>query len=147
MKHRARRPPSLTLCNPSLLNASPPFASANALPPMADSKQHAHAADPADERRDALVPTSSSGSDRGAGEDLTQMLQQRLAELEQLAMFNKEPKDITKKVSKMKQRLEAELAAVPDAQLAQLRAKADAFARELAEMCDYQPRFLFGFII
>ena len=45
-------------------------------------------------------------------------------------MFNKEPKDITKKVSKMKQRLEAELAAVPDAQLAQLRAKADAFARE-----------------
>jgi len=98
---------------------------------MADSKQHAHAADPADERRDALVPTSSSGSDRGAGEDLTQMLQQRLAELEQLAMFNKEPKDITKKVSKMKQRLEAELAAVPDAQLAQLRAKADAFAREL----------------
>jgi hypothetical protein len=49
-----------------------------------------------------------------------------LAELEQLAMFNKEPKDITKKVSKMKQRLEAELAAVPDAQLAQLRAKADA---------------------
>jgi hypothetical protein len=54
---------------------------------------------------------------------LTQMLQQRLAELEQLAMFNKEPKDITKKVSKMKQRLEAELAAVPDAQL---RAKADA---------------------
>ena len=99
---------------------------------MADSKQHAHAADPADERRDALVPTSSSGSDRGAGEDLTQMLQQRLAELEQLAMFNKEPKDITKKVSKMKQRLEAELAAVPDAQLAQLRAKADAFARELA---------------
>ena len=64
-------------------------------------------------------------------QDLTQMLQQRLAELEQLAMFNKEPKDITKKVSKMKQRLEAELAAVPDAQLAQLRAKADAFAREL----------------
>ena len=51
------------------------------------------------------------------------MLQQRLAELEQMAMFNKEPKDIrfTKKVSKMKQRLEAELAAVPDAQLAQLR--------------------------
>ncbi len=66
------------------------------------------------------------------------MLQQRLAELEQLAMFNKEPKDITKKVSKMKQRLEAELAAVPDAQL---RAKADTFARELTEMCDYQPRF------
>ena len=107
------------------------FFRAHALFTMADSKQHAHAADPADERRDALVPTSSSGSDRGAGEDLTQMLQQRLAELEQMAMFNKEPKDITKKVSKMKQRLEAELAAVPDAQLAQLRAKADAFAREL----------------
>ena len=117
----ARRPRPAAPCNPSLLNKPPPFSSANPLPPMADSKQHAHAADPADERHDALVPTSSSGSDRGAGEDLTQMLQQRLAELEQMAMFNKEPKDITKKVSKMKQRLEAELAAVPDAQLAQLR--------------------------
>jgi hypothetical protein len=72
------------------------------------------------------------------------MLQQRLAELEQLAMLNKEPKDITKKVSKMKQRLEAELAAVPDAHVTQLRSKADAFARELTEMCDYQPRFCFA---
>ena len=117
----ARRPRPAAPCNPSLLNKTPPFSSANPLLPMADSKQPAHVADPADERRDALVPTSSSGSDRGAGEDLTQMLQQRLAELEQMAMFNKEPKDITKKVSKMKQRLEAELAAVPDAQLAQLR--------------------------
>jgi hypothetical protein len=102
---------------------------------MAEAKQHAHEEEPVDERRDALVPTtSSSGSDRGAGEDLTQMLQQRLAELEQLAHLNKEPKDVTKKVSKMKQRLETELAAVPDAQVAQLRSKAEAFARELTEM-------------
>ena len=35
----------------------------------------------------------------------------------------------------MKQRLEAELAAIPDAQVAQLRGKAEAFARELTEMC------------
>ena len=136
-----RRPPPRSAMQPLPLKQTASLSSANPLPPMADSKQHAHAADPADERRDALVPTSSSGSDRGAGEDLTQMLQQRLAELEQMAMFNKEPKDITKKVSKMKQRLEAELAAVPDAQLAQLRAKADTFARVLTEMCDYQPRF------
>jgi hypothetical protein len=57
---------------------------------MAEAKQHPHEEEPVEERRDALVPTtSSSGSDRGAGEDLTQMLQQRLAELEQLTHLNK----------------------------------------------------------
>ncbi len=70
-----------------------------------------------------------------AGEDLTHMLQQRLAELEQLAHLNKEPKDVTKKVSKMKHRLEAEFAAIPDAQPALLRCKAEAVAKELTEMC------------
>jgi hypothetical protein len=79
---------------------------------MSAAKLQAQPDDAEEERRDALVPTSSSGSDRGAGEDLTQMLQQRLAELEHLAQLNKEPKDVTKKVSKMKHRLEAELAAV-----------------------------------
>jgi hypothetical protein len=102
---------------------------------MSEAKHHAHDDDAADQRRDALVPTtSSSRSDRGADEDLTQMLQQRLGELERLAALSKEPKDITKKVSKMKQRLETELAAITDAQVAQLRSKAEAFARDLTEM-------------
>jgi hypothetical protein len=63
------------------------------------------------------------------------MLQQRLAELEQIAHLSKEPKDVTKKVSKMKHKLEAEIAAIPDAQPALLRSKAEAVAKELTEMC------------
>jgi hypothetical protein len=101
---------------------------------MSATKQHAQPDNAEEERRDALVPTSSSGSDRGAGEDLTLMLQQRLAELEHMAQLSKEPKDVSKKVSRLKQRLEVELAALPDAQPALLRAKAEAFARELTEM-------------
>jgi hypothetical protein len=111
-------------------------ASQSSFVAMSAAKPQVLSDEPADERRDALVPTSSSGSDRGAGDDLTQILQQRLAELETQALLNKEPKDITKKVSKMKHRLDSELAAIPDSQVSQLRSKAEALARELTEMLD-----------
>jgi hypothetical protein len=53
---------------------------------MSAPKQQHEADAAAIERRDAPAHTSSSGSDRAAGEDLTMMLQQRLAELEHQAI-------------------------------------------------------------